>query len=145
MLLSGCGSISDHFYVSSYMWNVDVHEDIHTNKNLTFLKNCVELSFLVYYSLIIMWALEFSLRIYVITILQIKAKLIQRRIWVAEKFTNFLYVLFAKLVGIWFPKVPLCWLIRQTLKRVFLRGLPLCGDSQKTVRFFFELKKNSIT
>ena len=45
LLLSGCGSISDHFYVSSYMWNVDVHEDIHTNKNLTFLKNCVQLDF----------------------------------------------------------------------------------------------------
>lgn len=78
------------------MWNVDVHEDIHTNKNLTFLKNCVDFIFLsiAHYMQSYYFVPQDSSNV--------------SRVCVAEKFLNSLYVLFANLVGIYFPKVPLC-------------------------------------
>ena len=63
LLFSGCGSFTDHFLCHLYMWNVDVHEDIHTNKKYNFEFIYVYIFFYIFISFIAPLVILYSFRV----------------------------------------------------------------------------------
>ena len=65
LLFSGCGSFTDHFLCHLYMWNVDVHEDIHTNKkyNFEFIYIYIYSSIYIFISFIAPLVILYSFRV----------------------------------------------------------------------------------